>query len=92
MGNKAKPNRLHKYVNISENFWDEVQTRGFFVKSENGGKRFVDYDGYTIRRVTPEVFKMSRMPYEENIAFITPDLFMKTIRKIENMLNYKLFL
>lgn len=92
MRKKAQRNIFHKNAEISENFWEEVQTRGFLVKSENGGRRFTDYTSYDIRRITPEVFKMTGMPHEENIAFITPDLFMKTVKKIENMLNYKLFL
>lgn len=92
MDKKSKQNKPHKNAEISENFWEEVQTRGFFVKGENGGKRFNDYSKYNIKRITPEIFKMCGMPHEESIAFISADLFMSTVRKIENMLNYKLFL
>ena len=92
MPRKAKQKKFHSNADISESFWDEVHSRGFFVEHENGGKRFHDYDNYYVKRITPEVFKLVGLFHEENIAFISADLFMRTVKKIEGMLNYKLFM
>ena len=77
-------------VKISEKFWQEMQARGFNPRHENGGRGMSEHRFSWVER-SPEGYRLKSFHNKERIVFISGDVFIKTVEKIENMLKYKLF-
>ena len=74
---------------VSENFWKEMQARGFNIKNENGGRNLPEHRFSWVER-SPEGYRLKNFHHKERIVFISGEVFIKTVEKIENMLKYKL--
>ena len=79
-----------KTTKLSENFWKEMQARGFNIKQENGGRQVPEHRFSWVER-SPEGYRLKSFHNKERIVFISGETFIKTVEKIENMLKYKLF-
>lgn len=82
---------MKKEISISEDFWKEFEARGFAVQKESGGLYAHDYSGAHIKKHGTKIYQILTANSDVKITIIDPKLFLETVQKIENMVNFKLF-
>ncbi|HAR63484.1 MAG: hypothetical protein DKM50_09360 [Candidatus Margulisiibacteriota bacterium] len=82
---------MKKEISISENFWKEFESRGFSYEKETGGIFATEYKEARIKQHGPKVYQITQPENTLKITIIDPKLFLETVKKIEGMVNFKLF-
>lgn len=82
---------MEKQIEISDNFWQEFELRGFSIEKETGGTYINKLEKGSITILNKKVTKIASKDGSYCISAIDPAIFFKTIKKIEHIVQYKLF-
>lgn len=82
---------MKKEISISEDFWKEFEARGFAIQKESGGLYANEFKGSVVKKHGTKIYQILNNNNNIKITIIDPKLFLDTVHKIENMVNFKLF-
>ena len=82
---------MKKQIDISKDFWKEFESRGFSMEKESGGTFLDKYSQSNVEKLGHNIYKLTKDGVPTEITVIDPKLFFKTVKKIENIVKYKLF-
>lgn len=78
-------------IKISQNFWAELEARGFLDRRETGGASRLNFSG-TVKKTDDYDYRVCDPDGQALICFVSAPVFLKALKMTEEKVKYKLFL
>ena len=77
-------------IKISQNFWTELEARGFLDQKNTGGNSVLDFPG-SVEKTQSGEYRILNAAKKSLICFVNSDVFIKALKMTEDKVKYRLF-